>query len=102
MNAVFSLSGSFGSIYRSQFSGNNNYTGIESNLCSKPTPLHVPVHKSELKISYSSGHFSLLSQADSEVIIKSLSNKISDASLIIDLIINGFSPNKVSKKISYL
>ena len=45
MTAAYGLSGSFGSIIRSKSIGHNTCIGIRSNLCSKPTPIHGPVHK---------------------------------------------------------
>ena len=38
----------------------NTYTVIRSNLHSKPTPIHGPVHKSDLNYSYSISHFGRL------------------------------------------
>ena len=43
--------------------GHNMYTGRSINFRSKPTPIHVPVHKSELKFSYPRRKFSQLPQA---------------------------------------
>ena len=54
---------SFGSIERSKYIGHNIYTGRRSNFHSKPTPIHGPVHKSDLNYSYSRSHFSRLPQA---------------------------------------
>ena len=51
MNSAYGLSGSFGSILRSRYIVNNSYTGRKSNFRSKPTPIHVPVHKSDLNYS---------------------------------------------------
>ena len=47
-NAEFCSSGSFGSRVRSKCIGHNIYTGRSINLRSKPkpTPIHVPYHKS--------------------------------------------------------
>ena len=53
MTATYGSSGSFGSRLRSESIGHNTYTGRRSNFLSKPTPIHVPVHKSGLNYSYS-------------------------------------------------
>ena len=62
INDAYGSSGSFGSRVRSKYIGHNTYTGIRSNLCSKPTPIHVTFHKSGLKFSYLITHFSSLLQ----------------------------------------
>ena len=45
MTAAYGSSGPFGSRVRSKYIGHNTYTGRRSNLRSKPTPIHGPVHK---------------------------------------------------------
>ena len=47
INADFGLSGYFGYIIRSKYIRYNTYTGRITYLRSKPTPIHVPVHKTE-------------------------------------------------------
>ena len=59
-------SGSFGSRVRYKYIGCNIYTAKRSNLRSKPTPIHGPVHKYYLNYSYSISHFSRLPQAVSK------------------------------------
>ena len=56
-------SGLFWSRVRYNYIGHNAHTGRRSSFCSKPTPIHVLVHKSDLNYSYSIGHFSRLTQA---------------------------------------
>ena len=63
MNSTFGSSGSFGSRVRSTCFGHNKYRGIRRNFHSKPTPIHEPVHKYELNLSYSIRKFSTLPQA---------------------------------------
>ena len=48
MNAAYISSGSFGSIVRSKYIGYHPYTGRRINFRSKITPIHGPVHKSDL------------------------------------------------------
>ena len=93
MNAAYGSSGSFGSIVRSKLIEPNTYTDKISNLRSKPTPIHVPVHKYDLKFSYSRSHFSWLPQEVAKELINHLSHKYSYAYLKIDPVINGFSTN---------
>ena len=71
---------------------NNN----NNNLYSKPTPIHVPVHKSELHFSYTKRHFSLSPKVVSKGLINILSQKVIYASMTIDLVIIGFIPNELS------
>ena len=52
MNAEYGSSWSFVSRVRSINIGNNTYTFKRSNFHSKPTPVHGPVHKSDLHVSY--------------------------------------------------
>ena len=63
MSSAYGLSGSFKSRTRSKSIGHNTYTGRRNNFRSKPTPIHGPVHKSDLNYSYSRSHFSRLPQA---------------------------------------
>ena len=63
MNYAYGLSGSFGSIVRSKSIVHNTYTGIRSNFRSRPTPIHGPVHKSDLSYSYSTSNFITLPKA---------------------------------------
>ena len=93
MTYVSGSSGSFGSRGRSKSIGRNTYTSRRINLCSKPTSINGPVHKSYLNYSCSRSHFSRLPQAVAKKIINRLSHKVSYASKIIDPVINGFSPN---------
>ena len=93
MISAYGSSGSFGSRVRSKYIGHNTHIGRRSHLRSKPTPIHGPVHKSDLNYSYSRSHFSRLPQLVSKRIINRLSHKVSYTSKIIDLIIDGFSPN---------
>ena len=62
-NAAYGSSGSFVSTVRSKSIGHNTYAGRRSNFCSKPTPIHGPVHKSDLNYLYYRSHFSWLPQA---------------------------------------
>ena len=48
INASYGSSGSLGSRVRSKGIVHNIYTGIRRKFCSKPTPIHRPVNKSEL------------------------------------------------------
>ena len=73
MTSAYGSSGSFGSMVRSKSIGQNTYTIRRSNLHSKPAPMNVPVHKSDLKYSYSRIHFSMLPQAVAKKIIYCLS-----------------------------
>ena len=52
MTTAYGSPGSFLSRVRSKYIGHNTYTGIRSSFCSKPTPIHEPVHKSDLNYSY--------------------------------------------------
>ena len=96
MTSAYSSSGSFGSKVGYKSIGNNTYTTRRMNLRSKQTPIHGPVNKSDLNDSYSRSHISRLPQAVSRKLIYLLSQKVSYDSNIIDLIINGFSPNDIS------
>ena len=59
----------------------------------KQTPIHGPVHRPDLYVSYSISHFSRLPQAVAKNLIYYLSQKVSYALNIIDLFINEFSLN---------
>ena len=69
MNCAFGSSWLSGSRVRSNCIGNNTCAGRRINLISKPTPIHGPVHKSELNFSYAIKHFSSLPHS----VIKKLS-----------------------------
>ena len=60
-----------------------------------PTPIRVPVHKSDFNYSYFRSHFSWLPQAVSKEIINCMSQKIGHTYMKIDGIISGFGPNEV-------
>ena len=62
MTSEYGSSGSFGSIVRSKYIGHNRYTGRRNNFRSKITPIHGPVHKSDLNYLYLRSHFSWLPQ----------------------------------------
>ena len=51
MISAYGSSGPFGSRVRSKYIGHKTYTGRRSNFCSKPTPIHGPVHKYDLNYS---------------------------------------------------
>ena len=89
---AYGSSVSCGSRVRSKSISHNIYIGRRSNFCSKPTPIHGPIHKSDLNYSYSISHFSMLPKAVAKNIIYCLSQKVVHASKIIDPVINGFSP----------
>ena len=95
ITAVYGSSGSFGSRVRSKYIGHNTYTGRRSNICSKPAPIHGPLHKYDLNCLYLISHFSCLPQAISKQIIF-FSKKVSYASKIIYPVINGFNPHEVT------
>ena len=63
MISAYGLSGFFGSRVRYKYIGHNTYTGRISNSRSKPTPIHGPVHKSDLNYLYLRSHFNRLPQA---------------------------------------
>ena len=58
MTGAFVSYGYFGSRVRSKFIGHDTFTGRRRNLNTKLTPIHRPVHKSELNFSYSRMHSS--------------------------------------------
>ena len=60
---LFTGGGCGSSRVRYKYIGCNIYTAKRSNLRSKPTPIHGPVHKYYLNDSYSISHFSRLPQA---------------------------------------
>ena len=95
ITAAYGSAGSFVSMVRSKYIKHNTYTYIRSNFRSKPTPIHVPVHKYDLNYSYSRSHFVKLPQEVSKKIIYRLSHKASYASKIIYPVVDGFSPNEV-------
>ena len=99
MTSAYDSSGQFVSILRSKSIINITYAGRRSNFRSRPAPIHVPVHKSDLNYSYSISHFIWLPQAVAKKLIYRLSQKVSYASNIIDPVINGFSPNYVSSNL---
>ena len=96
MTTAYGSSVSFGSRLRSRSIGHNTYKGRRSNFCSKPTPIHGPVHKLYLSYSYSRSHFGRLPQAVDKKPINFLSQKVSYVSNIIDPVINRFSPHGLS------
>ena len=55
--------------------------------------MHGPVNTSELNFSYPRNHLSRLPQAVYKGLINRLYHKVSYAFMIIDTVINGFSPN---------
>ena len=99
MNSSCDSSGSFGSIGRSKYIVHNTYTDRKIHICSKPTPIHGPFHKSDLNYSYSRSHFSWLTQAVAKELINQLSRKNRYAYMKIDTGINEFSSNELK---SYL
>ena len=76
---------------------NNTYTGIRSNVHSKPIPINEPVHKSDLNYSYSRISSSWLPQEVAKELINRFSRKVIYASMLIDPVMNGFSLNEVKK-----
>ena len=100
MTDTYGSSGSFGSILRSKSIGNDTYKVRRSNIRSKPTPIHGPVHKSDFNYSYSRSHFSRLPQAVAKIIIYRLSKKFGCTFKIINQFINGFVPNEVSSHLN--
>ena len=96
MISAYGSTGSFGSRVRSKYIGHTTYTFRISNFRSKPIPIHGPVHKSDLNYSYSRSHFSRSPHKVSKKLIHCLSQKVSNASKIIDPVIDIFSPNNES------
>ena len=96
MTSAYGSSGLFGSRIRSKSIGNNIYIDRRSNFRSKTTSIHGPVHKSDFNYSYSRSHFSRLPKELANKLIYGLSQTFSYASMLIDPVINGFSPNYVS------
>ena len=94
MNYTYVTSGSFESRVRSKYIEHNTYSGRGSNFCSKPTPIHGPVHKYDFIFSYSRSHFIQLPQAVSKRLMNILSQKVSYAYIMIDPVINWLSPNE--------
>ena len=52
MNYTFGSSRYFGSIVRLECIDHNKYTGRIISMCSKTTPNHIPVQKTEINFSY--------------------------------------------------
>ena len=99
MNSAYGSSVSFGSKVRSKYIVHNKFTGRIINLSSKPTPVHGPVHKSDLNYSYSRSKFSRLTQAVSKKVSKNyfvLSHKVSCAYMTIYPVNNGCITNEVT------
>ena len=96
MTPVYGSSGSFGSWVRYKSIENNTYTYRISDFCSKPTPIHETVHKSDLNYSYSKSHFSRLLRAVAKKLINCLSKKVSYFLKVIDPVIIEFCHNYVS------
>ena len=90
---AYGLSWLFGSRVRTKSIGHNKFTGRRINFCSKPTPIHGPVHKYDLNYSYSRINFSRLPQSAVKKIIYRLSQKASNDSKTTDTVINRFSTN---------
>ena len=76
---------------RSKHIRHNTHTSRRSNFRLKPTP----IKKSDSNDSISRSHFSKFPQAVAKFFYH-LSQTVSSASKIIDLVINGFSPNHES------
>ena len=96
MNYGYGSSKSCASRVRSKYIVHKAYTVRRINFCSKPIPIHVPVHKYYLNFSYWISHFSWLTQAVSKGLINRSSQKVSSSSIMIDPVINGFITNKVN------
>ena len=73
----------------------NTYTVRRINFRSKPTTINGPLHKSDLNFSYSRSHFSRLPYSVPKVLSNLLHQKFSYAYMMIDPVINRFSPNEV-------
>ena len=95
MTAVYGSLGSLGSIVSSKFIRNNTYTGRRRNFHSKPTPINISCHRSDLNYSYPRSKFSRLPQAVSRNEFYCLSQKFSYAYNTIDPVINGFITHEV-------
>ena len=78
----------FGSRVSSKYIGHDTYTVWIIDFRSKPTPIHGTVQKYDLNYSYSRSHLSRLPQAVAKKLIYGLSHKVSNASKIIDPVIN--------------
>ena len=102
MNDAYGLSGLFESIVRSKSIAHNKHTGRRINFCSKPTPIHGPVHKSDLNYLYSMSHFSWLPQGVGKVLINRLYQKVSYDYIIIDPVNNGLVPLKYKAIFTYV
>ena len=103
MNAVFGWSVSFGSKIRSKLICRNTYTGRRSNMYSKLTPIHGPMHNIEINLSYYRRNFSQLLRAVFKTFINSFSHQFSHSSATINPVITCFSTyEKISQlKICY-
>ena len=66
---------------------------VEGTFFSKQTPIHGPVYKSDQKFAYSRRHSVCFPKEVSKRLIKYLTQTASCASMIIDTVISGFSPN---------
>ena len=88
INDIYGSSGLFWPLVRSNYIGHHIYTGINSNLSSKPKSIHEPAHKYDLNYSYSRSCFSQLPQVSAKYIINHLHQKVSDTSTKIDPVIN--------------
>ena len=95
INAAFVSSRFLGSIVRSKCIGHNMYIDISRNLCSKPTPIYVPVHKPGFNLSYYRMHFSRLPQEYSKILINFCSKISSYTYMMIDPVNNIFIPSEV-------
>ena len=84
---------------RSIYILHNKYTGRRSIFRSKPTSIHGPDHKSDLNYIYSRSHFSWLTEAVAKELTNSLYHKVSYDSIIIDQVVNRFSPNEVKVRL---
>ena len=62
MTVAYGPSGLFGSRVRSKYIEHKTYIDRRSNFRSKPTPIHGPIHKSDLNDSFLIIHFSWLPQ----------------------------------------
>ena len=95
MNSAYGPLGSFRTIFGQKYIGHNTYKGIRSDFCSKPTPIHGLVNRSEFYYSSSRSHFSWLSQELSKELDNFFSPKGSYYYMTIDPVINRFCPNEV-------
>ena len=68
---------------------------VVEKFCSKPTPIHGPVHKYGWDFSYLRIHFSRLPHTAAKGLIDPFYQEVRYASMVIDTIINIFSRNEV-------